>query len=145
MPNWCNNKLAVHGPGEDVERFKETAIGNSPWHTEAEKKNVLNFHSLVPVSPEVLSAGYGQSGYEWELKNWGCKWGACHAEEVEEWEGHLTYFFDTAWSPPISFLSKLAPLWPTLTFLLDYEEMGMGFKGITKAQGDAVKDHCLDL
>src|ERR1035437_5073947 len=47
--------------------------------------------------------------------------------------------------PPIPFLSKLAPLWPTLTFLLDYEEMGMGFKGITKVQGDAVEDHCLDL
>ena len=145
MPNWCNNKLAVSGPDEDVEQFKEAAIGNSPWQTKEEKKSALNFHSLIPIPPEVLSAGYNPAGYEWELKNWGCKWGACHAESVEEWEGHLTYFFDTAWSPPIPFLSQLAPKWPTLTFLLDYEEMGMGFKGITKIQGEIVEDHCLDL
>jgi hypothetical protein len=145
MPNWCNNKLTVFGPDEDVQRFKKNAIGNSPWHTEQEKKNVLNFHSLTPVPPEVVSAGYDQAGYEWELMNWGCKWGACSTELVEEREGHLTYFFDTAWSPPIPFLSKLAPQWSTLTFLLDYEEMGMGFKGITKVHGDAVEDHCLDL
>jgi hypothetical protein len=99
----------------------------------------------VPIPPEILSAGYEQAAYEWELKNWGCKWGACNAEEVEECEGHFTYFFDTAWSPPIPFLSKLAPEWPTLIFLLDYEEMGMGFKGITKVAGDAVEDHCLEL
>ena len=61
MPNWCNNKLTVFGPDEDVERFKKTAIGNSPWHTEEEKKNVLNFHSLVPIPPEILSAGYEQA------------------------------------------------------------------------------------
>ena len=108
MPNWCNNKLTVFGPDEDVQRFKKNAIGNSPWHTEQEKKNVLNFHSLTPVPPEVVSAGYDQAGYEWELMNWGCKWGACSTELVEEREGHLTYFFDTAWSPPIPFLSKLA-------------------------------------
>jgi hypothetical protein len=140
MPNWCNNKLTVFGPDEVVKRFRETAIGNSPWHTEEEKKSVLNFHSLMPVPPNVLAAWYGEVGYEWD-----CNWGACNAEEVEEWEGHLTYFFDTAWSPPIPFLSKLAPMWPMLTFLLDYEEMGMGFKGISKVQGDAVEDHCLDL
>jgi len=79
MPNWCNNKLVVIGPDGDVDRFKKTATGNSPWHTQEEKKNVLNFHSLMPIPPEIVSAGYGEAGYEWELKNWGCKWGACHA------------------------------------------------------------------
>jgi len=145
MPNWCTNKLVVHGPDEDVKRFKEKAIGNSPWHTEEEEKNVLNFHNLVPIPPEVLSAGYERAGYEWELRNWGSKWGACSAVLVDEWEGHLEYAFETAWSPPIPFLSKLAPEWPTLIFLLDYEEMGMGFKGITEVAGDAVEDHCLEL
>ncbi len=145
MPNWCNNKLVVFGPDVDVERFKEKAAGNSAWHAEDGEKNVLNFHSLVPIPPEVLSAGYEQAGYKWELRNWGCKWGACSAQVLDEWEGHLEYVFDTAWSPPIPFLSKLAPEWPTLTFLLDYEEMGMGFKGISKMQGEAVEDHCIEI
>lgn len=146
MPNWCNNKLAIYGQVEDVKRFREQAIGYSPWHKIKEQnQNALNFHSLLPVPLEVLSAGYHTSGYEWELTNWGCKWGGCPSKLVDEWEGHLEYAFDTAWSPPIAFLTHLAPLWPTLIFLLEYEEMGMGFKGITKIKGNEVEDHCLNL
>ncbi len=145
MPNWCNNKLVVLGPDEDVERFKKTAIGNSPWHTKEEKKSVLNFHSLVPVPPEIVSAGYGEAGYEWERQNWGCKWGACHTRLVDGRKGHLEYSFETPWCPPIPFLEKLGREWPMLTFLLDYEEPGMSYKGIAKVHGEAVEDHCFDL
>ena len=152
MPNWCNNRLAVYGPEQDVKRFKEQAVGDSPWDKEEksniwdqEKPNALNFHSLVPIPKSVLAEGYEKAGYNWEKANWGCKWGACHAELVDEWEGHLSYAFDTAWSPPMKFLERLGPQWPTLIFLLDYEEMGMGFKGICKAKGDVVEDHCVTL
>jgi Ferredoxin-like domain in Api92-like protein len=145
MPNWCSNRLAVYGPDEDVARFKDKAAGNSPWHAADGEKNVLNFHSLVPILPEILAAGYEAAGYSWELKNWGCKWGACSAHLADEWEGRLEYAFETPWSPPIPFLTKAALDWPTLTFLLDYEEMGMGFKGITKIQGENIEDHCLYL
>ena len=144
MPNWCNNTLAIYGTVEDVTRFKAKAVGHSPWHKD-QTENALNFHSLVPIPPDVLSAGYDPAGYGWETANWGCKWGACHSELMDEWEGHLEYRFDTAWSPPVAFLTTLAPQWPTLIFLLDYEEMGMGFKGITKVSGDSVEDHCLTL
>ena len=110
MPNWCNNKLAVYGPEADVIRFKEKAVSHSPWlKVEEQKENVLNFHSLVPIPPEVLEAGYEKAGYDWERNNWGCKWGACSAELADEWEGHLTYLFDTAWSPPIAILRKARP------------------------------------
>jgi len=146
MPNWCNNNLRIFGPEADVERFKQTAVGHSPWHPEdGTDKNILNFHSLVPIPPEVIAAGYEQAGFNWERVNWGCKWGACSASLVDEWAGTLIYNFDTAWSPPIPFLEKLGPQWSTLTFILDYEEMGMGFKGLTKVHGDSVEDHCLEL
>jgi len=144
MPNWCSNTLRVTGPGADVLRFKLQAVGLSPWDGAGEE-NILNFHSLVPAPPKVLAAGYDQTGYHWERANWGCKWGACQAQLVDEWEGMLIYSFDTAWSPPVPFLEKLAPKWPTLTFLLDYEETGMGFKGIARVAGNSVEDHCLEL
>lgn len=146
MPNWCSNTLRVFGPTEDVSRFKAQATGYSPWHaTTEQEQTILNFHSLVPVPPEILAAGYNDAGYHWERDNWGCKWGACEASLADEWEGHLSYSFETAWAPPIAFLEKLAPQWPTLKFLLDYEEMSMGFKGITKAAGASVEDHCVEL
>jgi hypothetical protein len=146
MPNWCSNQLRVFGPDEDVARFKEQAAGYSPWgHVKDQEHNVLNFHSLVPIPPEILAAGYTDAGYNWEREHWGCKWGACESHLADEWEGHLHYAFDTAWSPPIPFLEKLAPQWPTLKFLLDYEELSMGFKGITKAAGAVIEDHCVEL
>lgn len=146
MPNWCSNQLRVFGPDEVVARFKEQAVGYSPWgHVKDQEHNVLNFHSLVPVPPEILAAGYNDAGYNWEREQWGCKWGACESHLADEWEGQLHYAFDTAWSPPIPFLEKLAPQWPTLKFLLDYEELGMGFKGITKAAGAVIEDHCIGL
>lgn len=145
MPNWCINNLRVFGPDEDVRKFKEQAVGHSPWDQTPEKDNVLNFHSLVPIPPEILAASDQDAGCNWERVNWGCKSGACEASLMDEWDGTLIYSFDTEWDPPIPFLEKLAPHWPTLTFLLDYEEMGMGFKGITKAVGHAVEDHCVEI
>jgi hypothetical protein len=64
---------------------------------------------------------------------------------VEEWEGHMEYSFDTAWSPPIEFFENLAKQWPSLTFVLQYEELGMAFKGIAKFKGDTKEDHCISL
>ena len=48
----------------------------------------------------------------------------------------VEYAFDTAWSPPIKFLENVAKQWPNLTFVLEYEELGMGFKGLAKFQGE---------
>ena len=37
--------------------------------------------------------------------------------------------FDTAWSPPISVIEKLASMFPDHTFELKYFEGGIGFSG----------------
>ena len=146
MPNWCNNTLRVFGPDEAVIKFKEQAAGYSPWMpANHQAPNALNFHSLVPVPPEILAAGYEPAGYDWERTHWGCKWGACDSRLMDEWPGYLCYVFETAWTPPLPFLEQLARQWPVFKFLLDYEELGMGFKGITKAAGAMVEDHCLEL
>jgi hypothetical protein len=147
MPNWCSNHLTVKGEVEDVQRFKQQAVGFSPWDKPPtdEKPNVLNFHSLVPIPDEVLQAGYEAQGYDWENNHWGCKWGACHAELIDDNSSELFYGFDTAWAPPISFLGAVAKHWPALTFILEYEEGGMGFKGLAKAQGETIEDHCISL
>jgi hypothetical protein len=147
MPNWCDNHLTITGPNEDIARFKQQAVGHSPWEPPLpdEKPSVLNFHSLVPIPAEVLQAGYEDAGYEWENNHWGCKWGACSADLIDDNGDSLLYGFDTAWAPPIKFLEAVAKLWPTLTFILEYEEGGMGYKGLAKAQGEHCEDHCISL
>jgi hypothetical protein len=151
MPNWCSNKLTVSGPDEDVRSFVTKAVGHSPWSETPEKveaaqsAQALNFHSLVPIPDDVLAAGYEVAGYQWELANWGSKWGACESAIVSDWDGTVGYAFDTAWSPPLQFLERVAKHWPSLTFILEYEEGGEGFKGLAKFQGEAHEDHCISL
>jgi hypothetical protein len=97
MPNWCNNTLRVFGSDEDVRRFKEQAAGCSPWTQSNEsEQNLLNFHSLVPIPPEILAAGYNDAGYNWEREQWGCKWGACETQLVDEWEDRVGFVGDYA-------------------------------------------------
>jgi hypothetical protein len=145
MPNWCSNKLTIIGPGVNVQAFKTKAVGNSPWEETGENPDVLNFHSLVPVPENILAAGYDDAGYHWQQENWGCKWGAANSVIVEEWDGHVEYSFDSAWSPPLKFLKNVAKQWPNLTFVLVYEELGMAFKGLAKFQGEIHEDHCISL
>ena len=145
MPNWCDNHLIIKGPDMDVLAFKQKAVGHAPWHEPKPEPNVLNFHNLVPIPGEVLKADYSSAGYDWELKHWGCKWGACHTDIVDEGEGYLGYRFDTAWSPPIAFVEHVSKEWPTLIFVLEYEESGIGFKGLARAQAGAIDDRCIDF
>lgn len=59
--------------------------------------------------------------YDWCVDNWGTKWNACntiiHGNEV---------WFDTAWSPAIPIVKKLAELHPDCNFLLEYADEEKG-------------------
>lgn len=149
MPNWCNNKLTVTGPKLTVNKFENAACGSDPsWGNEPAEVNepeIFNFHILVPIPARILALGFDPAGYEWCTKNWGTKWGASDSILDDKWDGQLHYSFNTAWAPPIEFLTALGKKWPKLTFVLEYEECGMGFKGLCKVKGATVEDHCINL
>ncbi len=149
MPNWCENHLAVRGPAQDVQRFREKAIGHSPWLKPEEivpnKPDPLNFHSLYPVPGELVKAGYNEAAYHWEREHWGCKWGACETQVTDECDGYVAYYFLTPWSPPVEFIEQVARDWSTLRFVLDYEEPGNGFKGLAKVQANQIDHLCVGL
>jgi hypothetical protein len=152
MPNWCNNLLKVLGPENDIATFTKRAVGYAPWMTDKEKANEkpcqLNFHSLVPIPKEVVNGD--EAGIEqWEKENWGCKWGASlggarhevvsvSAKTVPTIAAHS---FDTPWGPPIPFLKTVSDKWPTLIFLLDYDEPNMQFKGIAQAKAGKTENY----
>ena len=85
--------------------------------------------------------GYANSGHDWEVKHWGARWGACDVELVDEGPLYICYQFDTAWGPAVPFIENVCKQWPTLTFILDYDEPGNGFKGICKGQSDHFENH----
>lgn len=121
----------------------------------SDNKSSFSFHAFVPMPREVMLAPYDPnrlkeaaakypewfgrfpnllSGYDWEHKNFGVKWGASEPSVGEVYQGsdgrwYVDYSFETAWAPPTDFMHSLADLYPTFTFDLSFREEGMGFAG----------------
>ena len=156
MPNWVFNHLTVKGDSKDIDVVK--AQLNSPFskeHTSWNPKThtldtsttmysnpVFAFWNIVRptdlytyaqqsdpnADPKV--AWSGDNWYDWNIRNWGCKWDVGIADDNhfvdtsmdELKDGGVQYNFDTAWSPPSEAIEKLSSQHPNLTFKLYYEE-----------------------
>lgn len=152
MPNWCTNNLYVSGNKEDIARFRERAVRETENIEESleltdegflkitDKPLCLN--NFVPMPKKYDK---GDKWYGWRIKNWGTKWEISGAEIVSQGRDFIQYMFDTAWSPPIEWLKKVAKEYPKLDFELKYREDGMGFCGKVKAsKGKIILDEELD-
>ena len=156
MPNWVFNHLTVKGDSKDIDVVK--AQLNSPFskeHTSWNPKTqtldtatttysnpVFAFWNIVRptdlytyaqqsdpnADPKV--AWSGDNWYDWNIRNWGCKWDVGISDNNEFLgtsmdelkDGGVQYNFDTAWSPPSEAIEKLSSQHPNLTFKLYYEE-----------------------
>jgi hypothetical protein len=152
MPNWCENKLTVTGPGLDEFVARARGVPHA-WGADPGEPSALCFHALYPVPPEVLAVGFdggaGLSppdfctrladlddypegvrldGYHWQCLHWGTKWDV-DGVEVEVAGGRACYRFDTAWSPPVKLFNRVARDFPALTFRLEFFEPGCDFVG----------------
>lgn len=136
------------------------------FRDKSDNKSVLSFHAFVPMPREVMLAPYDGnrlkeaaakypewfgrfpdllSGYDWEHKAWSVKWGASEAyisdEGGSDEDYYLNYDCNTAWGPPITFMDKLAALYPNLKFSLSYSEEGMGFGGDVEWSNGVCVEH----
>ena len=144
MPNWCNNTLTVEGAEKEVQRFKQRA------KSKASKGDAdLSLACLYPI-PEGVYQGnlgpeesqrYGKNNWrDWCITHWGTKWDA-DATLTNEIPDFLVYEFESAWSPPVAWLKKVARDFPRLRFTLIYDEPRMGFAGTAIAdQGKLIVD-----
>lgn len=70
--------------------------------------------------------------YNWNVNNWGTKWGASDVQmtdDYEEGDRCVWYSFDTAWSPAEPVIQALSEKFPTLHIEHRYCEGGMSFAG----------------
>jgi hypothetical protein len=83
------------------------------------------------------------SWYYWRNMNWGTKWEPkCECDEygfdnfytecLHYHEGSI--YFDTAWRPPIQWLTTVSEKYPDLLFELRYSECGMNFSGYIRIE-----------
>lgn len=165
MPNWCENELTVIGNKQDLDRFVKLAATNKcpldfnnfilypaawkradelheKWHTEFMELSPEARVKYEKDNPEPED-GYNHGGYEWCKKNWGTKWRPSEVRVQRSSDEVLHLDFDTAWSPPNPIVKKMAELFPTLEFHLEYREPSMCFHGVLDMKkGVVTNDVC---
>lgn len=156
MPNWCDNSLTVTGDEAEITRFLTNVR-----HTEEDGTHSYRIlTSLVPCPQELMDtesgwsadpdaqaerhkkydeniAKYGEKDwYDWCNVNWGTKWSDCDTDMNFDDTTSLGFSFNTAWSPPSEAFVKIGKLYPTLTFVLSYQEQGSCYAGALVVKGD---------
>ena len=133
MPNHCENN---NGDAQMIKKFYDENFTIEP-DSSIHDSPQLQFSMSVPMPQHI------EDWYHWNINNWGTKW-----EPYEVFDDYvcsdittLNIGFETAWSPPESWLKTVATLYPALHFELRYAEGGNGFSGVLECQwGEVVND-----
>jgi hypothetical protein len=132
MANFCENNLRVSGDVKELKDFVKK-VGKK-----------FDFNKVVPMPKKYEK---GEKWWGWRISHWGCKWTpyteSINVELDNLSDGSIFASFDTPWSPPVEFIKTASKKYKNLSFLLRYEEPGMGFTGIALAKKGKVKDYCL--
>jgi hypothetical protein len=136
MPNYCYNGLNIKtNTPKQFTKLIQGITNNS--------QQPLDFNRVIPVpeelmktnapnndNPKEMIAKYGFADwYDFRCAKWGTKWNACDVDLQLNSPTELTVSFNTAWSPPIPVIDKIAEMFPFASISLHYEEEGMGFYG----------------
>jgi hypothetical protein len=135
MPNWCDNVVEITGPKESRDKLlkevRDHADRKKLVFPDMEKEDLISLlQTFIPVSDYFTSMeGYNNGGYEWCLRNWGCKWPEKDVHIVEL-EDSTDLMFDTPWAPPLEGYYLISTLYPDLMFTHYYKDEGAMFMGI---------------
>lgn len=115
MPNWCSNTLVLEGDAKYIHKFCLENLNDED----------IDFALCCP-QPENIT-----DWYEWCVREWGTKWNAGETSNLffSSNGEKLSITFDTAWSPPIPWVKKVAIKYPDLTITLLYSEPGSDYSG----------------
>ena len=150
MPNYCTNNLTVTGDAKEIKRFHEAiTAGELQAH---EHFRILD--NLFPTPKELKDTTKGYYGegtekqikqeemnkanikkfgspdwYEWNCKNYGSKWSEFDGVFGQVSDNEINATFMSAWSPIGEGIRNVSKQFPTLDFVLSYDEGGMAFCG----------------
>ena len=125
MPNYCNCSLTLSI--EDDDPLNNNILLN--FYNRNKKEDLLLSFSKEAPMPESESENW----HQWCVENWGTKWEPLSVDVEENYEDisapSLSYSFDTAWSPPLNWLSTVSTKYPQIKFFIEYSEPGMDMYG----------------
>ena len=137
MPNHCYNILTLSGEKVELEKFYDDNKDSYIDDKGEEKIENLCFSKSIPIIDE-------ENGYNERIEKWGTKWEPWDIEISKDYsvddnlnlETSLEYYFETAWSPPLEWLSTVCPRYPNIIFKISYEDESLCFWGEREYHGE---------
>ena len=126
MPNYCSNYITINGDAKSIsiirsacERCRDTEEGI--------------FRTLIDIPSHMTNEQYEKEWYDTNVAWFGTKWDVqYHSCGFDYSENEIKMSPDTAWSPPIEFLTNLVKQYKGIEAYIFYSEGGIGFSGETK-------------
>jgi hypothetical protein len=150
MTNWCYNLLSVVGQPADRHTFRVLAAGRAPRYAgdapDSEVRLPLAFNALVPMPTRVRRDPGERLAPRWQREHWGTVWELTEETKVmdlPDWE-MLLYDFDTAWTPPIAWVERVAVRFSRLEFTLAYLEPDMEFGGTIRCADGRISESLIE-
>ena len=142
MPNWCDNSLSLVGPTKELKRLRQAYIDGELFEAILPCPKELKGTTADGSTNEDLVKKHGHSDwYSFATTEWGTKWdiGSEDGDKCEEIvpngnddeigeTARWTFFFQTAWAPPIGVYEKLFE--DGFEVYATYYEPGCDFAGI---------------
>ena len=136
MPNWCNNDIRIYGDEKTIRTLTNVIKSIEPQDEDEEqvegKQREGLFRTLIGVPPEMSKDDYNLNWYDTNIGWFGTKWDVHISNDCFNFsEDEISFFCETAWSPPIEFLANLCKMYKVNAYIF-YSEPGVAFSGETK-------------
>lgn len=157
MPNWCENKLYINGPKQEIKKIlsfnTEDRVFSFEWFDkcpdileEITMNNITTIKNMIKsfrkynnydglhISKQMkqyLITKYGYyNDYDWKCAMWGTKWDCADPVLINQLPTSLEYSFQTAWNAPENLIKTASVKYPNCEFTCYYFEPGMFFHGM---------------
>jgi hypothetical protein len=132
MPNWCNNNITINGDEGTIRTLTAVLKGlKSHDENEEEEKTGDVFKALIGIPPYMSEGDYEKKWYDTNIDWFGTKWDINYCEHSFNFsKEEINFSCETAWSPPIAFLTNLCKMYKVSGHIF-YSESGIGFTGET--------------
>ena len=160
MPNWVNNAVSFTAETkQELDEFIEIMTQPRPYLKQDPNREYrsmpyapenleygdreFSFWNVVQPDESILHEYWGDDveptidkrknhWYDWNSRNWGCKWDAKVEDEVREDDLNWNVIFDTPWGPPLEFYEALVVRFPNINMeAVCIEEQGWGVIYVT--------------
>lgn len=124
MPNWCSNYIRIYGDEGTIRTLTSIIKGLNPEEDRL-------FRSLIGIPSHMTEEQYEKDWYDTNIGWFGTKWDIHTEQHMFNFsKDEISFSCETAWSPPVPFLTNLCQMYH-LNATLNYSEGGVGFAGQT--------------